>query len=102
MVFDVRYFMSFAIFLLVALMTGTLSDRLRRHITYAKQREARTAALYALSREISATNELEKVLELVVRKVSESVESQVVILLPNEENKLVVMAKSDAAAEGPG
>jgi two-component system sensor histidine kinase KdpD len=53
------------------------------------------AALYALSREIAATNELEKVLEQVARKVYESVESQVVILLPNEENKLVVRAKSD-------
>ncbi len=95
-VFDVRYFISFAIFLLVALMTGTLSARLRQHITYAKQREARTAALYALSREIAATNELEKVLELVVRKVAESVESQVVILMPDEENKLVVRAKSEA------
>ena len=95
-VYDVRYFISFAIFLLVALMTGTLSDRLRQHITYAKQREARTAALYALSREISATNELEKALELVVRKVYESVEGQAVILLPNEEKQLVVRAKSEA------
>jgi two-component system sensor histidine kinase KdpD len=95
-VFDLRYLFSFAIFLLVALMTGSLSDRLRQHITYAKQREARTAALYALSREIAATNELDRVLELVVRKAYESVESQAVVLLPNEENKLVVRVKSEA------
>jgi two-component system sensor histidine kinase KdpD len=92
---DVRYLISFAIFLVVALLTGQISARLRQHITNARQREARMAALYALSREIAATNELEKVLEQVARKVYESVESQVVILLPNEENKLVVMAKSD-------
>jgi two-component system sensor histidine kinase KdpD len=49
-----------------------------------------------LSREISATNELEKVLGQVVKKVYESVESQVVILLPDEENKLAVRAESDA------
>jgi two-component system sensor histidine kinase KdpD len=94
-IFDLHYLFSFAIFLLVALMTGTLSARLRQHIAYAKQREARTGALYALSREIAATNELEKVLEQVARKVYESVESQAVILLPNEENKLAVRAKSD-------
>jgi two-component system sensor histidine kinase KdpD len=93
---DARYLISFAIFLLVALLTGTLSARLRQHIIYAKQRETRMAALYALSREIAATNELEQVLEQVVRKVAESVESQVVILLPGDENKLVVRAKSDA------
>jgi two-component system sensor histidine kinase KdpD len=92
---DARYLISFAIFLLVALLTGRISARLRQHITNAKQREARMTALYALSREIAATNELETVLEQVVRKVYESVESQVVILLPSEENKLVVRAKSD-------
>jgi two-component system sensor histidine kinase KdpD len=95
-VFDLRYLFSFAIFLLVALMTGTLSARLRQHIIYARQREARMVALYALSREISATNELEKALEQVAKKVYESVESQVVILLPGADNKLVVRAKSDA------
>lgn len=98
---DVRYFLSFAIFLLVAVMTGTLSDRLRQHIVYAKQRETRMAALYVLSREISATNELEKVLGQVVRKVYESIGSQAVILLPDEENKLSVRAESDAQHRVP-
>ena len=91
---DARYLISFAIFLLVALLTGQISARLRQHIACAKQREARMAALYALSREIAAANELDKVLEQVAKKVCESVESQVVILLPNEEGKLVVRAKS--------
>lgn len=95
-VYDVRYLISFAIFLLVAFLTGSLSDRLRQHIINAKQREARTTALYALSREIAATNELDKVLGQVVRKVSESIESQVMILLPDEENKLVIRERSDA------
>ncbi len=95
-VYDVRYLISFAIFLLVAFLTGSLSDRLRQNIINAKQREARTSALYALSREIAATNELDKVLGQVVRKVSEIVDSQVMILLPNADDQLAIRAESDA------
>ncbi|MDF9408786.1 MAG: Sensor protein KdpD [Pelotomaculum sp. PtaB.Bin013] len=85
---------SLSIFLLVALLTGTLSARLRHQITNARQRETRTAALYALSREIAAVADLRQVLESVARKVAESVEGQVVVLLPNKEGKLEQQACS--------
>ncbi|MGD0153190.1 MAG: sensor histidine kinase KdpD [Thermacetogeniaceae bacterium] len=96
---DIRYLLSFAIFLVVALLTGQLSGRLRQYIKQARQRETRTSALYALSRDIAATNELERVLDYVIKKVSESAEGQAVILLPNKENKLIVQAKSDGQQE---
>ncbi len=95
-IFDIRFLIIFIIFLVIALMTGRLSQRLRQHVKQAQQREARTAALYALSRDIAATNELEQMLDYVIKKVSESIEGQVVILLPGADNKLVVRAKSDA------
>ncbi|OPX91891.1 MAG: Sensor protein KdpD [Pelotomaculum sp. PtaB.Bin013] len=91
---DLRYLISFSIFLLVALLTGTLSARLRQQITNARQRETRTAALYALSREIAAVAELRQVLESVARKVAESVEGQVVVLLPDKDGKLEQQACS--------
>jgi len=85
---------SFSIFLLVALLTGTLSAQLRQQMTDARQREIRTAALYALSREIAAVVELRQVLASVARKVAESVEGQVVVLLPGKNGKLVLQACS--------
>jgi two-component system sensor histidine kinase KdpD len=91
---DLRYLISFAVFLLVALMTGTLSARLRQQVISSRQRETRTAALYALSSEIAAVAELDAVLESVARKVAETIEGQVLMLLPDKSGKLRLQASS--------
>jgi len=92
---DVRYVISFAIFLLVALFTGTLSTRLQLQIRSSRRRESKVAALYALSREIAAVAELDPVLDSVARKVADTVEGQVVVLLP-DSGKLALRANSAA------
>lgn len=88
---DVRYLISFAIFILVALITGTLSDRLRNQVNYSRQRESRVSALYALSKDIAAVDKLDAVLESIANNVAGTLEGQVVLLLPNENAKLVLM-----------
>lgn len=92
---DLRYLISFAIFLLVGLITGTLSTRLQKQVVVSRQREARVGALYALSREIAASPDLEAVLESVVRKVAETIDSQVELLLPDSDGKLKLTASSN-------
>ncbi|HWQ41998.1 MAG TPA: ATP-binding protein, partial [Desulfosporosinus sp.] len=91
---DVRYLISFAIFLLVAFITGTLSDRLKSQINYSRQRESRVSALYALSRDIAAVDKLDAVLESIANKVANTLEGQVVLLLPNENAKLELLKNS--------
>ena len=91
---DLRYLISFSIFLLVSLLTGTLSARLRQQAISSRQRETRTAALYALSSEIAAVAELNLVLESVARKVADTVEGQVFLLLPDKSGKLELLASS--------
>ena len=91
---DVRYLISFAIFILVALIIGTLSDRLKQQINYSRQRESRVSALYALSRDIAAVDKLDVVLESIANKVAGTLEGQVVLLLPNEDAKLVLQKDS--------
>ncbi len=100
LVANIHYLLSFIVFLLVALMTGTISGRLRQHVTHAHQREARTAALYALSRAIAATNEMEQVLEHVARKVAEIAESQVAIWLPDDQGILAMRASAGLQQNG--
>jgi two-component system sensor histidine kinase KdpD len=80
---DVRYVVSFAIFLLVALVTGTMATRLRREVKSARDRERRTAALYALSREIAAETDLQQVLQTVVKTVAETMGGEAVMLMPD-------------------
>ncbi len=96
---DLRYLISFAIFLLVALLTGTLATRLRLQVISSRQRETRTTALYALSREIAAVAELPVVLESVVRKVADTVEGKVILLLPDRSGKLELQATSFSQGE---
>lgn len=91
---DIRYFFSFTIFLLVSLITGTLSAKLKEQVNYSRQRENRTSALYALSRDIAAEHDLDVVTESIADNVAATLEGQVVILLPDENAKLVLKAVS--------
>ncbi|WAH38673.1 DUF4118 domain-containing protein [Alicyclobacillus dauci] len=78
---DLRYLVSFAVFLGVATLTASLASRLRTQLHFAKQREANTAALYALSRQMTAVSGLENVLQSIVKQVSTTIGHEVVIFL---------------------
>lgn len=92
---DLRYLISFVIFLMVGLITGTLSTRLQKQVRLSRQREARTTALYTLSRGIAAAPNLDAVLDIVVRKIAETIEGQVELLLPDTGGNLEARACSN-------
>jgi len=79
---DVRYLFTFAVMLLVGLVTSSLAARIRMQAVAARQREERTAALYAMSRELASTRGVDQLLTIAVRHISEVFRSQVVVLLP--------------------
>ncbi len=91
---DIRYLLSFVIFMLVGIITGTLSARLKKQINYSRQRESRVSALYSLSRDIAAVGQLDDVLESIVSNVSGTMEGQVVLLMPNDKGKLILQKAS--------
>lgn len=91
---DLRNLISFAIFMLVGLITGTLSDRLKKLVNYSRQRENSISALYSLSRDIAAVDNLDAVLDCIVSNVSKTLEGQVMLLLPNELSQLVLRKDS--------
>jgi two-component system sensor histidine kinase KdpD len=83
------------VFLIVAVLTSNLTARVRDQAEAAKQREARTAALYALSREIAGAVELDDVVRAIVNQVAHILNAQVVALLP-EAGQLVFRAGQPA------
>ncbi len=91
-VVGISYLFSFVIIFMVSIITGTLSARLKEQVNYSRQRENRTSALYALSRDISAEHELDPVLKSIADYVANTLEGQVVILLPDDNTKLVLKA----------
>lgn len=91
---DSRYVISFAILLIVGFVTGTLSARLKDQINYSREREQQVSALYSLSRDLTAVDRLERVLDSIARKIADTLDGQVVLLLPDDRDKLVLSQSS--------
>jgi two-component system, OmpR family, sensor histidine kinase KdpD len=78
-------------FLAVAVITSKLTAQVRAQVDAAKQREMRTAALYALSHQLAQAGGIEGILEAVVSQVSLILGVRSVVLLP-AGHELVVRA----------
>ncbi len=98
---DSQYLVTFGVMLMVAVVIGTLTARLRDQLSVARQEQRRTASLYRLSHELAARSTLREVLESAVDRISEILESSVAILLP-DENGRVAVAVGDAGLFGGG
>jgi len=80
---DVRHIFTFAVMLIVGFVISGLTARIRAQALAARDREQRTAALYAMSRELASTRGVDELLTIAVRHIAEVFRSQVVVLLPD-------------------
>lgn len=85
---DVEYFVTFAVMLLVAVVISSLTVRIRSQAEAARQRERRTAALYAMSHEMTSTRGLDALAAIAVRHISNVFRSGVVVLVPDSTGSL--------------
>ncbi len=85
---DTQYFVTFIGMLLVGLIVSGLTVRLRVQGEAARQREQRTAALYAMSRELASTRGVGELLRVAVRHIAEVFRCDVVVLLPDDAGRL--------------
>jgi two-component system sensor histidine kinase KdpD len=84
-VHDVRHVFIFGMFLLVAIVTGTMATKLRNELDKTKEREQRTLALYALSQKIAAESDLKRVLKTFVERVAGTIRGDVIMLVHNPD-----------------
>ncbi len=96
---DLRYLVSFAVYVAVAALTASLASRLKQQLAYAKQREAHTAALYALSRQMSEIADVGALLDSVSREAARSMDAEAVVYLPDEQGHLALAHRSGADGE---
>jgi two-component system sensor histidine kinase KdpD len=82
------YLITFSVMLVVGLVIGTLTARLQQQAMAAREREGRTAALYALSRAFASTRGLDNLLRVAVGHIHTVFGNAVVILLPDDEGRL--------------
>ncbi len=85
---DTQYFVTFGVMLIVALVISSLAVRIRFQAASARERERRTAALYAMSRELASTRGVDELIRIAVRHLTEVFNVQVVVLLPDVEGRL--------------
>ena len=85
---DVGYLLTFAVMLAIALLISGLTLRIRAQAETARERERRTAALYAMSRDLAGTRGRGELVGAVTRHVQETFGAPAQILLPDETGRL--------------
>jgi len=79
---DPRDAVTLAVMFVVALIVATLTKRVRDQAEAARSREVRTAALYAMSRELAGTTGIGTMLRIAARHLHDAFECRVAVLLP--------------------
>ena len=83
---DAEYVLTFLALFVVGLVVSSLVAQVRGQATAAAEREAETAALYALSRELAVAEEVEAIVNAIIAHVGQTFDRRVTVLLPTEES----------------
>jgi two-component system sensor histidine kinase KdpD len=81
---DTEYVLTFIGLFVVGLVISSLAVQAREQADTARQREAQTAELYDLSRDLAAASGLRDILPVLVKHVEQTFGRDVVVLLPGE------------------
>ncbi|SPB18865.1 two-component system, sensor kinase protein KdpD [Caballeronia novacaledonica] len=85
---DTQYLLTFAVMLLTSLTISHLTSSLRREARIASQRERRTGAMYAMTKELAAALMTEQIIEIGTRHIAEVFQAKAAILLPDSAEKV--------------
>jgi two-component system sensor histidine kinase KdpD len=85
---DFRYIVTFSVMLVVALLVSTFTVRLREQAEEARQRERRTAALYAMSRQFVIETGVAEIASVATRAVRELLGVEAIVLLADRAGNL--------------
>ena len=87
---DLHYLFTFAVMLACALTISELSVRLRSYGDAARERERRTASLYAMSQELEPSMSVAELVAVITRHVGQAFRADVVMLLRGRDGRLTV------------
>jgi two-component system sensor histidine kinase KdpD len=97
---DVQYLLTFAVMLTVGLLIAHLTTHQRALADASRERERRTAAMYALSRELAAAEDLPQAAIIGARHLHDTLQCDAVICIPDETDatKLNVVSAAGPSA----
>ena len=93
---DTQYVLTFAVMLAVALVISNLVARVRDQAEAARAREARTAALYAISQACASAGETYEVVRVAGRRLREAFGGGVAVFLPHSDGTLATAFAENA------
>lgn len=96
---DFRHLVTFSVMFLVAIVISGLTQRVRAQANAARQRELRTASLYALSRELAATKQVEEIAQIAQKHLQDALGAQSWLFLPTADRSDVRLAEGAHQAE---
>jgi two-component system, OmpR family, sensor histidine kinase KdpD len=82
---DFRHGTTFIVMFVVAVVISGLTERIRNQASAAQERELRTAALYALSRELAAAQGLENVIRAAAGQLENAFHCGVTVSIPDAD-----------------
>ncbi len=80
---DTQYLLTLFGLLLVSLVVSNLAGLVLGQMEASRQREAETAALYALGREVAVAVDLDAICKAITHQISQALAADVIILLPS-------------------
>lgn len=80
--------LTFVLYFFISLVTGTLTARVRTQQKAVRQREERTIALYALSRELASTVSGDDIIRVAVKNISRVFTADVAVFVPDTTGHL--------------
>src|SRR5260221_2667001 len=93
---DPQYLITFAGMLVIALLVGDLTIQIRQQANAARDQERVTATLYALSDEFAKNAGTALLARTAVRYITDVVDSQIAIFLPDENQHLAIVQGDDS------
>ncbi len=87
-VHDVRHVTTFVVMFVVAIVVSQLTKRIQDQATAARERERRTASLYAISRELGTAPSRSELLATAAKHLRETFRAKVAVLLPGDDGRL--------------
>jgi len=92
---DTQYIITFIALFLVGIVISQLTARAREQADAAHQREAETAELYDLSRDLSVAGEMDAVLQVLIQHVEDTFKRDTVVLLPENDHLVIRMVSTN-------
>ena len=98
---DTQYIFTFVTMLIVGLTISTLTVQIKQQAEQAREREQRTASLYALSRDLANTRDSDTLIRLATKHITEVFASRVSVLLPDAHGDLTASSPHDETSVQP-